>query len=111
MSMNLGRVLPITIILAGLSGPVSADVIGDWNEKAVAFITKQRLLPPQAERVVASVHVAMFDAVNAIERRYRPYRVAVTAAKDASREAAAIAAAGTVLAGGNPKERCDSAAV
>jgi hypothetical protein len=104
MSMNLRRVLPITIILAGLSGPVSADVIGDWNEKAVAFVTKHRMLPPQAERVVASVHVAMFDAVNSIERRYRPYRLAVTTAKDTSKETAAAVAAGMVLAGLHPKD-------
>jgi hypothetical protein len=104
MSMNLRRVLPITIILAGLSGPVSADVIGDWNEKAVAFVTKHRMLPPQAERVVASVHVAMFDAVNSIERRYRPYRLAVTTAKDTSKETAAAVAAGMVLAGMHPKD-------
>ena len=104
MSMNLRRVLPITIILAGLSGPVSADVIGDWNEKAVAFVTKHRMLPPQAERVVASVHVAMFDAVNSIERRYRPYRLAVTTAKDTSKETAAAVAAVMVLAGMHPKD-------
>ena len=104
MSMNLRRVLPITIILAGLSSPVSADVIGDWNEKAVAFVTKHRMLPPQAERVVASVHVAMFDAVNSIERRYRPYRLAVTTAKDTSKETAAAVAAGMVLAGMHPKD-------
>jgi hypothetical protein len=104
MSMNLRRVLPITIILAGLSGPVSADVIADWNEKAVAFVTKHRMLPPQAERVVASVHVAMFDAVNSIERRYRPYRLAVTTAKDTSKETAAAVAAGMVLAGMHPKD-------
>ena len=104
MSMNLRRVLPITIILTGLSGPVSADVIGDWNEKAVAFVTKHRMLPPQAERVVASVHVAMFDAVNSIERRYRPYRLAVTTAKDTSKETAAAVAAGMVLAGLHPKD-------
>jgi hypothetical protein len=104
MSMNLRRVLPITIILTGLSGPVSADVITDWNEKAVAFVTKHRMLPPQAERVVASVHVAMFDAVNSIERRYRPYRLAVTTAKDTSKETAAAVAAGMVLAGMHPKD-------
>jgi hypothetical protein len=104
MSMNLRRVLPITIILAGLSSPVSADVIADWNEKAVAFVTKHRMLPPQAERVVASVHVAMFDAVNSIERRYRPYRLAVTTAKDTSKETAAAVAAGMVLAGLHPKD-------
>jgi len=95
------------MILTALSGPVSADVITDWNEKAVAFISKQRLLPPQAERVIASVHLAMFDAVNSIEPRYRPYRLAVIAAKDASPEAAAAVAAGKVLAGlhpGDPEE-------
>src|SRR5262245_7551180 len=104
MSMNLRRVLPIMIGLTGLSGPASADVITDWNETAVAFVTKHRLLPPQAERVVASVHVAMFDAVNSIERRYRPYRLAVTAAKETSKETAAAVAAGMVLAGLHPRD-------
>ena len=92
------------MILTVLGGPVSADVITDWNEKAVAFVTKQRMLPPQAERVIASVHVAMFDAVNSIEHRYRPYRVAVTTSMDTSPEAAAATAAGMVLAGLHPKE-------
>src|SRR5215470_10603865 len=87
------------MILTGLSGPVSADVITDWNEKAVALVAKHRMLPPQAERVIASVHVAMFDAVNAITPRYRPYRVAATAPKGASKEAAAAVAAGAMLAG------------
>src|SRR5262245_3449819 len=105
MSMNPRRVLPIMIGLMGLSGPASADVITDWNEKAVAFVTKHRMLPPQAERVVASVHVAMFDAVNSIEHRYRPYRLAVTTARDTSKEAAAAAAAGTVLAGLQPSDK------
>jgi hypothetical protein len=81
MFVNLRWVAPI-MILTGLGGPVSADVITDWNEKAVAFVTKHRMLPPQAERVVASVQVAMFDAVNSVERRYRPYRLAVTTAKE-----------------------------
>ena len=83
MFVNLRWVAPI-MILTGLGGPVSADVITDWNEKAVAFVTKHRMLPPQAERVVASVQVAMFDAVNSVERRYRPYRLAVTTAKETS---------------------------
>jgi PAP2 superfamily len=97
MLVKLRWVAPI-MILAGLGSPASADVITDWNEKAVAFVTKQRMLPPQAERVVASVHVAMFDAVNSVERRYRPYRLAVTTAKETSKEAAAAVAAGMVLA-------------
>ena len=59
------------VMLIGFSSPASADVITDWNEKAVALISKHRMLPPQAERVIACVHVAMFDAVNSIERRYQ----------------------------------------
>jgi hypothetical protein len=92
------------MILTAWGGPVSADVITDWNEKAVAFVSKHRLLPPQAERVIASVHLAMFDAVNSIEPRYRPYRLAVMTTKDASPEAAAAVAAGMVLAGLHPKD-------
>src|SRR5205085_8964335 len=94
MSINLRWVLPTIVILAGSHGPVSADVITDWNEKAIAFVTNHRMLPPQAERVVASVHVAMFDAVNSIERRYLPYRLTVATSKDASKETAAAVAAG-----------------
>src|SRR5262249_12836201 len=103
MLIKLRWVAPI-MILAGLDSPASADVITDWNENAVAFVTKQRMLPPQAERVVASVHVAMFDAVNSIERRYRPYRLAVTTAKGTSQEAAAAVAASMVLASLHPNE-------
>src|SRR5262249_58328594 len=86
------------MVLTALGGPAFADVITDWNEKAIAFVTKHRMLPPQAERVIASVHLAMFDAVNSIEPRYRPYRLAVITAKDTSPEAAAATAAGMVLA-------------
>src|SRR6266567_1701154 len=103
MLKNLRWVAPI-MILTGLGEPVAADVITDWNEKAVAFVTKQRMLPPQAERIVASVHVAMFDAVNSIEHRYKPYRFAVTTTNDTSKEAAAAAAAGAVLVGLLPNE-------
>src|SRR5260370_39291104 len=44
------------------------------------------------------VHAAMFDAVNSIERRYRPYLVQLPADSAASKEAAAAAAAAAVLA-------------
>jgi hypothetical protein len=97
MLLNLRWIVSM-ITLTGLASPVSADVITDWNEKAVAIVTTRAMLPPQAERVVASVHVAMFDAVNSIERRYRPYMVQLQAPKETSKEAAAAAAAGTVLA-------------
>jgi hypothetical protein len=80
-----------------------ADVITDWNEKMVAFVTP-RMVPAAAQRVGAMVHVAMFDAINSIERRYRPYLVQLPANAAASKEAAAAAAAGSVLIGLYPQE-------
>ena len=44
------------------------------------------------------VHGAIFDAVNAIERRYHSYAEDLKAAPGASQDAAAAAAAHTVLA-------------
>jgi len=71
----------------------AANVITDWDEKAVA------LVPPSAagQRMMALVDAAMFDAVNAIERRYKPYLVEATASPEASKEAAAASAAAAVL--------------
>jgi hypothetical protein len=68
--------------------PAFADVITDWNENAVTFVTP-RMAPGAAQRVVAIMQVAMFDAVNSIERRYRPYLVQLPAAPTTSKEAAA----------------------
>jgi len=83
-------------LVLGSATTASADVITDWNEKAVAFVTP-RMTPPAAQRAVAIVHVAMFDAVNAIEPRYRPYLVQLPVPPTASKEAAAAAAAGVAL--------------
>jgi len=51
-----------------------------------------------AQRMMGMVHAAMFDAVNSIERRYRPYLVQLPAERSTSKEAAAATAAASVLA-------------
>jgi hypothetical protein len=94
--LNL-RKLFIAAVLAAWTTPAFADVISDWNEKAVAFLAEKMVPPPQAERTMAMMHVAMFDAVNAIETRYRPYLSQPQASPALPKEAAAAAAAGTVL--------------
>src|SRR5690242_4575220 len=95
--------LMILLALGCCAGPASADVISDWNEKAVAFVTP-RMTPPAAQRVMAIMHVAMFDAVNSIERRYRPCLVQLPADAGALPQAAAAAAAGAALEGLYPDE-------
>jgi hypothetical protein len=81
----------------------SANVIADWDVKAVGFASPGVV----GQREVTLVHVAMFDAVNSIERRYHPYLVQLTAAKTASQEAAAATAAATVLVGLQPSKAAD----
>src|SRR5262249_45177749 len=84
MQANLRKVL-MAVALITPAPSAFADVIADWNEKAIAFVTP-RMTPPAAQRVVAMVQVAMFDAVNSIERRYRPYLVQLPAPAAASKE-------------------------
>jgi len=74
----------------------SANVVTDWDEKAVALI-QPRMVPPVAYRAMAIVHIAMFDAGNSIEPHYRPYYAQFPATRETSKEAAAAAAAGAVL--------------
>jgi len=91
--------LVVVACLWSLTGSAAADVISDWNEKTVALVTNARMAPPQAERVMAMVHVAMFDAVNAIDKRYHPYLLQPAAPATASKQAAAAVAAARVLLG------------
>jgi hypothetical protein len=101
--MNRRRRTAIAAIaLLGMAQSASADVIVDWNTKAVDFIVSHKMPPPPAERLLAMTHAAMFDAVNSIEHKYRPYLVELPTSATASQEAAAATAAGTVLAGANP---------
>jgi len=84
-----------------LTAPLSAaagNVVIDWDEKAVSIVQPATgPLPLLAVRNIAILHVAMFDAVNSIEPRYKPYKVRLPATPDTSKEAAAAAAAGAVL--------------
>jgi hypothetical protein len=86
----------------GVPVSASANVVTDWDEKAVAVVMPAGPLGVSqvytAERMMGMVHAAMFDAINSIERRYQPYLVQLAAEPATSKEAAAAAAAAAVLA-------------
>ena len=85
------------LLLAGAPAATAvANVITDWDEKAVGIV-QTRMAPPAGYRVMAMVHLAMFEAVNSIEPRYKPYKAKLAATPDTSKEAAAATAAGMVL--------------
>jgi hypothetical protein len=101
MHADLRKVLLAATMMCAVP-PAFANVITDWDEKAIAAVTPMASLggtsPYMAQRMIGMVHAAMFDAVNSIEPRYRPYLVQMPADPAASKEAAAAAAAAAVLA-------------
>jgi hypothetical protein len=96
--------VPAIVLSVGLAGPSRADVIADWNAKAEAVAIEKRMLPPPNARGMAMLHVAMFEAVNAIDRKYAPYKLTLAADSNLSKEAAAAAAAYTVLVALHPDQ-------
>jgi PAP2 superfamily len=91
------RLSLVPALTAGFVGLARADVIMDWNAKADAIAAEKQALPAQQSRAMSMLHIAMFEAVNAIERRYTPYKLTLSADRSASKEAAAAAAAYDVL--------------
>jgi PAP2 superfamily len=107
MPANIRKMLIVAAAMIGATPCAFANVITDWDEKAIAAVAPMSSLggtnPYLAQRMMALVHVAMFDAVNSIERRYRPYLVQLPADPGTSKEAAAAAAAATIMATIDPK--------
>jgi len=67
-----GWIVPALLLVAPV--PALANVITDWDEKAVALLQPGTVFPPPtAVRTTALLHLAMFEAVNSIERSYKPY--------------------------------------
>jgi len=99
---RLAVALPLLVMLVATS---RADIVMDWNARADAIVVDKRLPPPFQARTLALMHVSMFEAINAIERRYKPYRLELVADRNTSREAAAASAAHAVLTALYPDQR------
>jgi hypothetical protein len=101
--------------LALMAAPASADTICEWAEFT------QKIVPPgpgivngltpvyTGEHAVAQTQVvlAMFEAVNAIDRRYRSYVGMPLADAGANQEVAAMTAAARVLLAHFPGKKAD----
>jgi len=74
----------------------SANVITDWDEKAVTLL-QPRFVPPVAYRAMAIIELSMFEAVNSIDQHYQPYRALLQVAPDTSQDAAAATAAAVAM--------------
>jgi hypothetical protein len=88
-----------------LAAPAGADVISDWNARADAIAAERRVTALPHAHNMALLQVAVFEAVNAVERRCVPHKLKLPSDKTASTEAAAAAAAHAVLLALLPEEQ------
>src|ERR1051325_7290478 len=86
---------------AAFAAPAGGDAVTVWNATAGAAATAACIAPlndPLHEsRIYAMMHVAIHDALNAIDRQSRPYTFDMQAEPGASPNAAVAAAARDVL--------------
>jgi hypothetical protein len=106
--MNPGLLLrSLALAATALAAPPAAraDVVTDWNDAAIKAVVAARQSAPMGVRSMAAVHTAMFEAINAVQPRYRPFRFNGTPPAGASAEVAAAVAAHTTLAKMFPDQR------
>ena len=105
---------PAAALLVALPQAARGDVITSWNKYLLEQVIRPDNKnppdgqpsspefsgdkPPAVSRQLAMIHGAMFDAVNTVERRYRPYLAQPTGFASANAEVAAIWAAHDVAA-------------
>lgn len=104
--MRSAALLATVAASVALAAPARADTVTDWNAHAVnALGATAGQTPPVSVLGLAMVHGAVYDAVNAIDRRYEPYLGAPRARWWYSKDAAAATAAYRVLAGLVPAQQ------
>jgi PAP2 superfamily len=84
--------------LCGAPYTANADAVTDWDTNATAVASPAAI----GQRELAIVDLAMFDAANSIDRRYRPYLTQLESPTPVSAEAAVASAAATALIGLHP---------
>ena len=63
----------MVVALLGATSPAAADVVTDWNALSVGFINTAARPAPTFMLDIAMVHVAIHDAVQAYQHRFRAY--------------------------------------
>ncbi|MBL8764733.1 MAG: vanadium-dependent haloperoxidase [Phycisphaerae bacterium] len=100
------RVWPVALLLSAC-GAAGADIVLDWNRELLNTIKATNTAPPVASRAMAMTHVAVYEAVNSVDRGCSPYRQYLDCPAGTSREAAAAVAAHRVMSELFPTRRAN----
>jgi membrane-associated phospholipid phosphatase len=91
-------VAALALVAGGLSTTALAqNVVVDWNQALLDSISASNTAPPAAARQMAMTQLAVFEAVNSIDRTFNPYASYIPCPNPTSKEAAAATAAHRVL--------------
>src|SRR5262245_18279641 len=96
-TFTLGICACFLTLSLGWSPLVWADAVTDWNANAGKAAIAACIDPFHESRMYAMMHIAIHDAVNAINRRFQPYLLDLLETSGASVEAAVATAARDVL--------------
>jgi hypothetical protein len=104
---HFGAALLLFVIAscAALATSARADAVTDWDIIAFNAVEDSGKTGPATACDIAMAHVAMHDALNAIDRRYNPYAYEAVAPRGASPDAAIAAAAHGVLVARIPNQK------
>jgi hypothetical protein len=91
------RAIAITVSCLLMAFVGASRAVAQGTEVVIAWNQALQSAAPGSWRPYAMVHVAMFDAINSIERAYTPYHVRVPGSHGASAEAGAAQAARDVM--------------
>jgi hypothetical protein len=94
----LYSVLTLGLLLVAEPRAEAQNPVIDWDQITSTTVITNAKQPPGASGIwFAYVHLAVYDAVNAIDHRFQPYLFTTDPPAGASRDAAAAAAAHRVL--------------
>ncbi len=79
-------------VLLFFGSDAMADVVGDCNLMVCWVVERAKMNTPNANRVLAIVHTAVYEAVNSITKRYPQGHFQLNAMPGASVDAAAVSA-------------------
>ena len=81
----------------GWAAPVGADAVTDWHDITLQTVFAAGLSFPHPALDIALVQAAVHDAVQAIDRRFKPYHVRISGASGSPAAAVAAAAHDTLV--------------
>ena len=92
-SIGINAMMAAALLAITVVGRASVDEVARWNQVATDATVAAKTNPLAESRIFAILHVAIHDAVNAVEPRYEPYQPRTSPAPAGASVEAAIAGA------------------